>query len=70
MFNKVKTHILGVIENMKHFMCPHCKEKTNIFPGQGGIEESSRLGVPLLGQIYLSPEITESTQNGIPYNLK
>ena len=70
MFNKVNTPIVGIIENMTHFMCPHCNEITKIFPGEGGVEESSRLNVPLLGRIYLSPEITESTENGIPYVLK
>ena len=70
MFNKVNTPILGVIENMTHFICPNCNEKTKIFPGKGGAEESLRLNVPLLGRIYLSPEITESTENGIPYVLK
>ena len=70
MFNKVNTPIVGIIENMTHFMCPHCNESTKIFPGEGGAQESSRLNVPLLGRIYLSPEITESTENGIPYVLK
>ena len=70
MFNKVNTPVLGVVENMTHFMCPHCNGMTKIFPGDGGIEESSRLDVPLLGRIFLSPEISESTENGIPYVLK
>jgi len=70
MFNKVNTPVVGVIENMTHFQCPHCDEITKIFPGKGGTEESSRLKVPLLGRIYLSPEISESTENGIPYVLK
>ena len=70
MFNKVNTPIIGIIENMTHFMCPHCNESTKIFPGEGGAQESSRLNVPLLGRIYLSPEITESTENGLPYVLK
>ena len=69
MFNKVNTPILGIIENMTHFMCPQCNEKTKMFPGEGGSEESSRLNVPLLGRIYFSPEMTESTENGIPYVL-
>ena len=69
MFNKVNTPVLGIIENMTHFMCPHCNEMTKIFPGEGGTEESNRLNVPLLGQIYLSPEISASTENGIPYVL-
>ena len=70
MFNKVNTPIIGIIENMTHFMCPHCNESTKIFPGEGGAQESSRLNVPLLGRIYLSPEITGSTENGIPYVLQ
>ena len=70
MFNKMNTPIIGIIENMTHFMCPHCNDITKIFPGEGGVQESSRLNVPLLGRIYLSPEITESTENGIPYILK
>ena len=69
MFNKVNTPVVGVIENMTHFQCPHCDEITKIFPGEGGTEESSRLKVPLLRRIYLSPEISESTENGIPYVL-
>ena len=43
---------------------------TKIFPGDGGAEESARLDVPLLGRIYLNPEITDSTEEGIPYVLK
>ena len=70
MFNKVNTPVLGVIENMTHFMCPHCNEKTKIFPGEGGLDESLRLDVPLLGRIYLSPEMSESTEDGVPYVIK
>ena len=42
---------------------------SSIFPGNGGEEESKRLGVPLLGQIYLSPEIAQSSDSGNPYVL-
>ena len=70
MFNKVNTPVIGVVENMTHFICPHCDEITKIFPGDGGAEESARLDVPLLGRIYLNPEITDSTEEGIPYVLK
>ena len=70
MFNKVNTPILGVIENMTDFICPHCNEITKIYPGKGGAEESSRLDVPLLGNIPLNPEITQSADEGIPYVIK
>ena len=69
MFKKVNTPVLGVIENMTHFLCPHCNEETQIFPGKGGKEESSRLNVPLLGKIFLTPDIAISADSGIPYVL-
>ena len=70
MFEKVNTPILGVIENMTHFLCPHCNQTSQIFPGTGGEEESNRLDVPLLGKIYLSPEIAQSADDGTPFVLK
>ena len=70
MFGKVNTPVLGVIENMTHYLCPHCNETSEIFPGRGGKEESKRLGVPLLGKIYLTPEIAQSTDSGTPFVLK
>ena len=70
MFEKVNTPILGIIENMTHFLCPHCDETSEIFPGSGGEEESKRLGVPLLGKIYLNPDIAQSTDCGTPFVLK
>ena len=69
-FAKVNTPVLGVIENMTHFLCPHCNEASQIFPGNSGRDESKRLDVPFLGQIYLSPEIAQSGDDGIPYVLK
>jgi len=70
MFGKVNTPVMGVIENMTHFLCPHCNEASRIFPGSGGEDESKRLDVPLLGQIYLSPEIAQSSDEGTPFVLK
>ena len=69
MFKKVNTPVLGVIENMTHFLCPHCHEETQIFPGKGGEEESTRLNVPLLGKIFLNPDMAMSAENGTPYVL-
>ena len=70
MFGKVNTPVMGVIENMTHFLCPHCNQTSQIFPGTGGEEESNRLDVPLLGKIYLSPEIAQSADDGTPFVLK
>ena len=69
MFAKVNTPILGIIENMTHFLCPHCNETSQIFPGTSGKEESKRLDVPLLGKIHLSPQIAQSSDDGTPYVL-
>ena len=70
MFSKVNTSVLGVIENMTHFLCPHCNQTSKFFPGSGGKEESKRLDVPLLGQIYLNPDIAKCSDGGTPYVLK
>jgi len=70
MFKKVNTPVLGVVENMSHYLCPHCNKESEIFPGSGGASESKRLDVPLLAQIYMTPEIASSTDSGEPYVFK
>ena len=70
MFKKVNTPVLGVVENMSHYLCPHCNKESEIFPGSGGASESKRLEVPLLAQIYMTPEIALSTDSGEPYVFK
>ena len=67
MFAKVNTKILGVIENMSDFSCPNCNHTTKIFPGEGVFDESSRLNIPILGQIPIIPELAESMDSGSPY---
>ena len=70
MFKKVNTPVLGVVENMSHYLCPHCDKESEVFPGSGGASESERLGVPLLAQIYITAEIASSTDSGEPYVFK
>ena len=70
MFEKVNTPVIGVIENMTHFLCPNCNQSSKIFPGTGGADESNRLDVPLLGGIHLSPELAMSADEGKPYVLQ
>ncbi len=67
MFHKVNTPVLGIVENMSHFLCPHCNQESRIFSQGGGKKESYRTQVPLLGQIPLSQDIVESSDNGNPY---
>lgn len=69
MFKKVNTPVLGIIENMTHFECPHCNKSSQIFAGIGGDSESKRLDVPLLGSVPLSPDMVKSADNGEPFVL-
>ncbi len=66
MFNKVSVPILGLVENMSFFACPHCGGRTDIFRSGGGRRESDRLGVPLLGEIPLDPRVALGGDEGMP----
>lgn len=66
MFKEVKTTILGIIENMSYFSCPHCGERSEIFGFGGGERTATRYDVPLLGQIPLITAIRQGGDNGHP----
>lgn len=66
MFRKVETPVLGIVENMSYFTCPHCGEVTDVFSRGGGQKESTRLGVPLLGSIPLESAVMETSDQGKP----
>jgi ATP-binding protein involved in chromosome partitioning len=66
MFEKVKIPVLGILENMSRFVCPHCGEGTEIFRAGGGRREAERLGVPLLGEIPIDPRIVLGGDLGTP----
>ena len=53
MFETVNVPVLGVVENMSGFVCPHCNERTEIFLSGGGQRLAEETGVPLLVQIPL-----------------
>jgi ATP-binding protein involved in chromosome partitioning len=66
MFEKVGVRILGVVENMSYFACPHCGERTDIF-GHGGAEaEAHKLGVPFLGAVPLLADVRAAGDAGVP----
>ena len=66
MFEKVNVPILGVIENMTSFICPHCSGESHIF-GHGGAEETAKkIGCEFLGGIPLEMAVRESADSGIP----
>jgi len=66
MFKKVNVPILGIVENMSFFQCPHCGERTDIFSHGGGEAEAKRQGVPFLGEIPLDPKVRAGGDSGAP----
>ncbi|MFQ5795597.1 MAG: P-loop NTPase [Candidatus Bipolaricaulia bacterium] len=66
MFEEVKVPLLGIVENMSYFICPHCGETTEIFGVGGGERESLKRNVPLLGRIPIDPDLRESGDRGVP----
>ena len=66
MFERVSVPVLGIVENMSWFECPHCGKPTPLF-GQGGGERlATELGLPLLGQIPLYQRVMEGGDTGTP----
>ncbi len=66
MFEQVNVPILGIIENMSYYACPHCGHHAEIFGHGGARAEAMRLGVPFLGEIPLERAIRESGDAGAP----
>jgi len=59
--------VIGIIENMSGFVCPHCKEKTYLFGVDGGKRAAHDLKVPFLGQIPIEPEMVQHSDSGKPF---
>jgi len=70
MFQRLNVPILGVVENMSGFVCPHCGERTDIFGAAGGQRLSQEYGVPLLAQLPLDPETRVAGDEGLPITLR
>ena len=66
MFAKVSVPVLGVVENMSYFLCPHCGERSDVFAHGGARHEAERLAVPFLGEIPLHMSIRENSDAGRP----
>jgi len=66
MFRKVDVPVLGIVENMSYFQCPHCGTKSDIFGHGGARHEAERLGVPFLGEIPLHMSIRTASDSGTP----
>ncbi len=70
MFAKVNVPVIGLIENMSHFVCPNDGNVYHIFGKGGGEREARKMGVPLLGQIPLEIQVRESGDDGHPVALE
>src|SRR5713226_5296248 len=69
MFRQVKVEVLGVVENMSHFVCPHCHQEIDIF-SKGGVEKMAvHFAVPFLGRVELDPDIRAGGDSGRPVAL-
>ena len=66
MFRKTDVPILGIVENMATFICPHCGKQSDIFGHGGARKEAERIGVPFLGEIPLHMDIREKSDSGQP----
>jgi len=66
MFKRLDIPILGIVENMSHFVCPHCGKSTHIFGEGGGQKTAERLNVPYLGDIPIGTDIRKQHDLGRP----
>lgn len=66
MFQKVEVPVLGLVENMSWFVCPHCQGVSDIFSRGGGERCAREMGVPFLGEIPLDPSVRSTGDGGTP----
>jgi ATP-binding protein involved in chromosome partitioning len=66
MFDKVAIPVLGIVENMSSFVCPHCRKETYIFDHGGARTAAQKLGIRFLGEIPLDLAVREGGDKGVP----
>jgi ATP-binding protein involved in chromosome partitioning len=66
MYRTVQAPVIGIVENMSYFICPHCNERTEIFSHGGTREISERLDTQFLGEIPIDPAVRSSGDEGEP----
>lgn len=66
MFQQMNVPVLGFVENMSYFNCPHCHERTEIFSHGGGADLAKELNVPFLGEIPLEVGVRAGGDSGTP----
>jgi ATP-binding protein involved in chromosome partitioning len=70
MFKQMKVDLIGVVENMSYFVCPHCSHEIDIFSRGGAENMAKQFGVSFLGNIALDPEVRKSGDGGTPVVLE
>jgi ATP-binding protein involved in chromosome partitioning len=66
MFQRMDVPVLGVVENMSYFVCPHCGERTAVFGEGGGHVAAEEMGLEFLGEIPLDTETRAASDEGVP----
>ena len=69
MFRQVNVEIVGIVENMSHFVCPHCHTEIDIFSKGGAERTATEFGVAFLGRVELDPDIRSGGDSGRPVAL-
>jgi ATP-binding protein involved in chromosome partitioning len=69
MFLQVRVPILGMVENMSYLLCPHCKERIDVFSYGGGRKTAEKMQVPFLGELALDPAVRIGGDSGNPVTL-
>src|SRR5437016_7770916 len=66
MFRQMKVDLIGMVENMSYFVCPHCNHEIDIFSRGGAEKTASQFSVAFLGNVQLDPDIRKSGDTGKP----
>ena len=66
MFRQMKVDIVGMVENMSYFVCPHCQHEIDIFSRGGAEKTAKQFDIAFLGSVELDPEIRKSGDSGSP----
>ena len=69
MFAQVNVEVLGIVENMSHFTCPHCQQVIDIFSSGGAERTAAQFGLEFLGSLELDPSIRKGGDSGIPVSI-
>lgn len=69
MFHQVKVEVIGLVENMSHFTCPHCQQVIDIFSSGGAERMAQQFGLEFLGSLELDPAIRAGGDRGLPVTL-